>query len=121
MRINGKTFDIAAHNPSLRVYNCSVDVVRITTVTTSTGKAESRTTLATDWQGAIEWKSGAEKILFDKTTYFQDAVLLCRVIPGETVTTNDRIVYQGNDYEIVDVVDIDNLGRRLRIALRRVV
>lgn len=121
MRINDTTFDVIAHSPSLRIYNCLVDVVRITTVTTSTGRQEVRTALATNWQSSIKWKSGKEKVMFDKDTYFQDASVLMRVIPGETVTTKERIVYLDKDYEIVDVMDISNLGTRLLIAIRRVV
>lgn len=121
MRINDTTFDVMAHSPSLRIYNVTVGVERVTTVTTSTGKQELLVSLATNWPGAIKWKSGKEKVMFDKDTYFQDAVLTIRVIPGVTVITKDRIVFDDNTYEIVDIVDINNLGRRLSIAIRRVV
>ncbi len=121
MRFNDTTIEVDSHNPSLRVYNCAVDVVRPVRVTTSTGQAETTVVLATDWQCAITWKSGVEKILFDKDTYFQDAVLICRVIPGVVVKVSDRIVYRGDVFEIVDVRDISNLGRRYRIAIKRIV
>lgn len=120
MRINGTTINITAHSPSLQIYNCIVDVVRPVKVPTSTGIGESTTTLISNMECEIEWKREAEKILFDKETYFLDAVLLCRKVAGVTIKTSDRIVYQGDVFEIVGVIDIDNLGRLLRIAIRRI-
>lgn len=120
VRVNDTTIDVGAHSPSLQVYNCMVDVVRPVRVNTSTGQQETVVAIASNWLCAIRWKSGAEKILFDKKSYFLDAVLTCRVIPGETVKVTDRIVYLDDVFEIVDLMDINNLGRRLRIALRRV-
>lgn len=117
--VNSTTIRITHHSPSLQIYNCIVDVVRPVKVTTSTGISESTNVLATNWLCAIKWKMGSEKILFDKETYFLDAILTCRVIPGVTVETSDRIVYQGDVFEIVGIIDINNLGRRLRIAIRR--
>ncbi len=121
MRVNDTTIEVQSHSPSLRVYNCGVDVVRPVRTTTSTGQAETTVALATDWQCAIKWKSGAEKILFGKNSYFLDAVLICRVIPGVVVKVSDRIIYLGDAFEIVDVRDINNLGLRYKIALRRIV
>ena len=120
MRVNDLTIKVAAHSPSLQIYNCMVDVVRPVKVTTSTGVVESLTTLASNLMCAIKWKSGSEKILFNKESYFLDAVMTCRVIPGVVVKVSDRVVYQGNTFEIVDVISINNLGRRLSVALRRV-
>lgn len=119
MQINDTTISITGHTPRLQIYNCLVDVVRPVKVATSTGAVESTVTLATNLMCAIRWKMGSEKILFAKETHFLDAVLTCRVIAGVTVKTSDRIVYKGGVFEIVDVTDINNLGRRLRIALRR--
>ncbi len=120
MRINGTTIAITAHNPSLQIYNVVVDVVRPVRVTTSTGISESTSTLISNLPCAIEWKNENERILFDKETYFLDAVLTCRNVAGVTVKTSDRVVYRSDVFEIVGVIDIDNLGRRLRIALRRI-
>ena len=120
MRINATTISITGHNPALRIYNVVVDIIRIVKVVTSTGIQESTETLASNWSCAINWKMGSEKILFDKETYFQDAVLTCRVIGGVTITNTDRVVHEGNVFEIVGITDINNLGRRLKIALRRV-
>ena len=119
MRINDTTISIAGHNPGLKIYNVVVDIIRIVKVVTTTGVQESTETLASSWSCAIKWKMGSEKILFDKETYFLDAVLTCRVIGDVTVTTDDRIVHDGNVFEIVGLIDINNLGRRLKIAIRR--
>lgn len=120
VRINDTTIEIDAHSPSLQIYNCIVDVVRPVRVTTSTGRQESDDTLASNWPCAIKWKSGTEKVLFNKDTYFLDAILISRVIPGVTVKQSDRVIFDGDTFEIVDVRDVNNLHRRLRIALRRV-
>ena len=120
MRINGTTIDITAHSPSLRVYNVLVDVLRPVRVQTSTGAAENLEVIASNISGHIKWKSGNEKILFDKTTHLLDATLKCRVIPGVTIATTDRIRYNGDTFEIVDVVNVNNLGQLLSIDLRKI-
>ena len=120
MQINAKTFDVAGHNPALRIYNVAVDVVRINRVQTSTGPQESEVVLAGSVPGHIKWKRGREKVLFDKDTHLLDAALHCRMIPGVTVTTKDKIRYDGELYDIVDVINVRNLGVLLVIDLRKI-
>lgn len=118
--INGTTIAITGNSSALSIYNVVVDVVRPVSVTTSAGQEESTTALATNWMCAIIWKIGREKVLFDKTSHLLDAVMTCRVIPGVTVLRSDRVIHNDVSYDIVDVIDINNLGRRLKIVLRRV-
>lgn len=120
MQINSTTIDITGHNPSLQIYNCTVDVLRPVKVVISTGVAESYTTLVSNWACAIRWKTGRERIMFDKTSYFMDAELTCRVPGGVTIKTTDRVVYNSDVFEIVGLTDIQNLGRRLRISIKRI-
>lgn len=120
MKINGTEINITATTSALNIYNVIVDVVRPVSEITSTGREEELETLAENWLCSIKWKSGKEKILFDKTSHLLDAELICRVIPGETVKRSDQIIHNDISYDIVDVIDINNLGRRLKIVLRRV-
>ena len=120
MRINNTIIDVTAHNPALRIYNVVVDVLRPVKVVTSTGVAESTITLVSNLMCAIRWKSGSERILFDKITHYLDATLRCRRPAGVTLTTDDRIRHDSKDYEIVDIVDVNNLGRLLKMSIRKV-
>ena len=120
MRIGNTTIGVTAHSPALRIYNVVADFVRTVRVHTSTGPQESELVLASSVPAAIKWKRGREKVLFDKDTHLLDAAMRCRMIPGVTVTTKDRIRFNGDTYEIVDVVDVRNLHLLMAIDLRKV-
>lgn len=119
MQINDTTIAITQHNPALQVYNAFVDVIRLVRVVTSSGTQKSETVIVSNMPCAIRWRSGKERILFNKTTYFRDATLRCRV-QAETITTNDIIRHNGLDYEIVSAIDVRNLHKLLVIDIRRV-
>ena len=120
MRINRTTIGVTAHSPALRIYNVVVDVIRIVKVITSTGEQVSEVVLAGSVPAGIKWKRGSEKVMFDKDTHWLDATLRCRAIAGVTVTDKDMIKFAGESYEIVDVVDVRNLGRLLKIDIRKI-
>ena len=120
MRINNTTIEIDAHSPALKIYNVVVDIVRPVKVRTSTGPAESELVLAGGIAAHIKWRRGGEKVMFDKDTHLLDATLHCRVIAGTTIKTTDRVKYNGDTYEIVDVVNVNNLNRLLSIDLKKV-
>ncbi len=119
MQINRTTIDITAHNPALQIYNVVVDVIRLVKVPGSTGIDETEVVLVSGLQAHIRWRTGRERILFDKTTWFRDATLKCRV-QAVTITTHDRIRHNGLDFEIVSLIDVNNLGRRLLMDIRRI-
>jgi len=104
----------------LQVYNCLVNVVRVARTNTAAGLTEVPTNIVTNMLCRIRWRSGSERILFDKTTYFRDATLHCRVPAGVTITNKDRINYKGELFEIIDIQDFRNLGRLLSIELKRI-
>lgn len=119
MQINNTTIAITSHSPSLQIYNVVVDVIRLTRISTSTGIQESKETIVSNMLCSIRWRTGSERILFDKMSYFRDATLRCRS-QGKTITKADRIRHGGLDYEIVSVIDVNNLGQLLMIDIRRV-
>lgn len=105
---------------ALQVYNCLVDVVRVVKVNGSEGMTETSTTIVTSMPCTIEWKTGRERVLFDKDTYMLDAVLRCRKPAGVTIVATDRIVFNGETYEIIGrPVDVRNLGILLSINIKR--
>jgi len=66
----------------------------------------------------INWKKGMEKIIFDKNSYFRDAVIYCAVVD---VTNQDIIEYKGTQYEVVSVANPDEVNRYMIIEMRLVV
>jgi len=102
------------------IYNIVVDVIRMTKVTSGTGTTETPVTIVSNMLCSIKWKSGGEKILFNKETHYLDAVLRCRKPPGVTIVKTDKIKYNGEMYEIVDMYDFNNLGTLLVIAINKV-
>ena len=105
---------------SVAVYNVTVDVIRNTVVVGARGNANTPVTIVNDMPCTIKWTSGREKMLFNKKTHLLDAVLRCRVPAGVTIVVSDIIEYDSKQYEIVDVVDFNNLGKILVIGLRKV-
>jgi len=117
LRAGSESIEVSDHTNALAVYNVLVDVIRLTNTNTALGHTESEDTLFSNMPCAIRWKSGSEKILFNKSTHYLDAVLRCR---KRDITTKDRIRLDGSDYEIVDLYDYNNLGRLLVIGLRKI-
>ena len=105
---------------SVAVYNITVDVIRNTVVVGARGNAKTPVVIVNDMPCTIKWTTGREKMLFKKKTHFLDAVLRCRVPAGVTIVNTDIIEYNSKQYEIVDVVDFNNLGKILVIGLRKV-
>lgn len=99
-------------------YNIKVDVLRIIRASDGIGGwSEGETVLHSNLPCRIVWRRGSEKIFFDKTTHFLDARLYCKVID---ITTKDRIKYNNDVFEIVDVSNPDNLNRFLSIDIKRI-
>ncbi len=104
---------------SVAVYNILCNVVRDTKANSSEGVGLTPVVKVTDMPGHIKWLSGREKILFNKKTHLLDAILHCQVPAGFTIVNTDRIYYNGEYYDIVDVRDFNNLGVLLEIAIRK--
>ncbi len=119
MQVNDLVFEEQFQNSTLRPYNCLVDIVRAETVETGIGQKEVLTTLISGVACTIRWKSGMEKIMSNKTTYYLDATLSCRQQAAD-ITTNDRVLFNGDYFEILDVRDFHNLNKVLSIDIRRI-
>lgn len=119
IQVNSTTITAAGTTNSLQVYNCLVDVVRIAKTSTARGVTEVPTNILTNMPARIRWTGGRERLQFDKQTHYRDATLHCRK-GGVTITTKDRIKYNDEMFEIVDVQDFRNLGKLLKIGLKRI-
>ncbi len=97
-----------------------VDVVRMDKTNTGLGATETPQTIVANMPCSIKWLQGKEKILFDKETHFMDGVLKCRKPTGATIKTTDKILYNTEYYEIVDLIDVNNLGVLLTITIKKV-
>ena len=117
INVNSTIIKASGTSNRLKVYNCLVDVMRDTKTSGGMGTGRTPVTLHSDMLCAIKWKSGGEKILFNKETHYLDAIMRCRKVD---ITTKDKIEYKGKTYRIVDLYDYNNLGKRLVIALRKV-
>ena len=102
------------------VYNLTVNVIRDDVVSDENGTSRTPVTLVNLMPCAIRWLSGKEKLLFNKDTHVLDGLLSCRVPVGVTIVQSDKIVYNEETYEIVDIQNVNNLGVLLRIAIRKV-
>jgi hypothetical protein len=65
----------------------------------------------------FNWKNGAEKVVFDKDTYYRDGKMYCIVVD---ITTEDRVQYGAVTYEIVDVNNTDEVGKFLVLTIKLV-
>ena len=117
--VGSSEIDISSHTNSLQVYNVAVDVISIAYTNTALGTTEVETTVHTSLPCTIKWKSGKEKILFDKKTHMLDAIMRCRVVVP-AITSKNRIKYNSEYYDIVDIYDFNNLGTLYVIGLKKV-
>ena len=98
------------------LFNKRVNILRVTkTAGALGGWTEVKTVLHLNLPCRINWKRGQEKIFNSKGTYFRDAKLYCFVVD---VTVKDIVLYNGTEYEIVDVNDVDELGKYLVLDLK---
>ena len=98
------------------LFNCKVDIVRFTKVQDSMGGwSEAEGMLYQSLPCRINWSRGAEKIQFDKNTYYRDGKLYCHSID---VTVKDRVKYNGITYDIVDVNNVDEMNRYLILDIK---
>ena len=118
--VGDTNFDMTSVVNSISSYNVTVDVIRITKVNGALGISETDVDIVNDLPCDIKWKTGREKILFDKETHLLDAVLHCQKPAGVDIVNTDKISYNSEDYEIVDVVDVNNLGVLLVIGIKKI-
>ncbi len=117
LNINGTKIQVDSCSESPAVYNVLVDVVRITKTNTSGGMTEAEAVAVNDMPAHIKWLNSTTKMLFNKQTWVLDAVMNCRTAD---ILITDRIRYNGDDFEIMDIMDFNNLGTLMRVALKRV-
>lgn len=98
-------------------FNAKVNILRITSTVGAMGQTEVANVLHNNLPCRINWKSGAQRISFDKETYFRDGILFCKVID---VTVKDRVQYGSRIYEIVDVGNPDERSRRMVLSIKLV-
>lgn len=98
-------------------YNAKVDILRITSTPGAMGQTEVANVLHNNLPCRINWKSGSQRIQFDKDTYYRDGVLYCRVVD---ITTKDRVQYSSTIYQIVDVSNVDERSKFLVITIKLV-
>ncbi len=99
-----------------QLFNSKVDITSVTRIRDGKGGySEAEVVIYSDLPCRINWSKGAEKIQFNKDTYYRDAKLYCRVI---SVTVNHRVKYDGTEYEIVNVSNVDNVDKYMIIEMR---
>ena len=100
------------------LYNVTVDVLRMTNTSDDMGGwTEVEVILHNDLKCRINWVRGSEKVMFDRDTWFRDAKMYCGVVD---ILTKDRVLYNGNTYEVVNVSNVDNMDRYMVVDLRLV-
>ena len=99
------------------LFNVKVNILRITNTPSAMGQTEVVNVSHHNLPCRINWKSGSQKIFFDKDTYFRDAKLYCNVVD---VTVKDRVQYGTRTYQIVDVNNPHEMNRFLILTLKLV-
>ena len=115
--INGTTIAVDSVTENPAVYNVLVDVIRLAKTNTSGGLSEVEDVAVNDMPAHIKWLSSTTKMLFNKQTWMLDAILNCRIAD---ILITDRIRYNAEDFEIVDIIDVRNLGVLMKVALKRI-
>lgn len=116
---NDTDIDVSYNEPSISAYNLTADVIRMTETITAHGQTEVAVTLVNLMPCSIDWKNITEKTKFNKQTLYIDGILNCRK-PSDTILPSDKIYYNSEYYEIAGIMDVNNLGVLLQIAIRKV-
>lgn len=117
LNINGTIIEVDSVTENPSVYNVTVDVIRITKTNTSGGLSEAEAVAVNNLAAHIKWLSSTTKMLFNKQTWVLDAIMNCRTAD---ILITDRIRYNGDDFEVQDIIDVNNLGKLMKVALKRV-
>ncbi len=117
--IGGVEIDATSSSMGVDVYNLTADVIRVTKTRTSRGQTEVPVTVVSGLPCDILWLKGKEMIKFNKDTHTLDGILKCRVPSGVNILVSDRILYNGDTYEITNIYDVRNLGVLLEIAIKK--
>lgn len=64
----------------------------------------------------IKWSQGQEKVMFGKDNWFRDAKVYCPVLD---ITVEDRLVYNAQEYDIVDVANPGEADRFMVLQIKR--
>jgi head-tail adaptor len=70
----------------------------------------------TDVPCRIAWSQGQEKIMVGKDSWFRDAKVYCAV---RDITTQDKLIYKDQEYDIVDVANPGEAGRFMVLSIKR--
>lgn len=95
-------------------YNIKVNVIQVTRTNDGLGGTEALTTRISNLPGKWEWTSGTERLIYGKTGKVKEATFFCNVV---TIDQNDRITYNGKTYEILNIFNVDERNKYLKIDL----
>ena len=97
------------------LFTKKIAVVQVTKTNTALGGTEKIETILVDVPCRIVQPKGIEEVRFGKIVRVVDLNLYCAV---ETIVQSDRITYDGNTYEILNINAIEHSsGSFLKISL----
>ena len=117
IQVGDRSLDVTYDTCSVSQYNLTCDVIRMTRTNTSLGYTNTSVTVADSMLCSIEWNRGTVSNKNSKETTKIDGILRCRK-PCE-ILTSDKVYYNEKYYEIVYVLDVNNLGVLLEIGIKR--
>lgn len=95
-------------------YRTKVNVIKVTTTNDALGGSETLTTRISNLPGKWQWATGTERLIYGKTGKVKEATFFCSVV---TIEQTDRITYAGKTYEILNIFNVDELNKYLKIDL----
>lgn len=97
-------------------YNLKIDILCISRESDGMGGwTEAPAIIHQDVPCRINWSRGSEKIFFDKNTYFRDGKVYCGVINADV---KNIVQYNGVNYEIVNISNVDEMNRYMILEIR---
>lgn len=90
-----------------------MNIVRASTTDDGIGGKSlvDETPVHSDLPCRINWSRGREKLMFGKNDYLRDAKVYCRVVSD--VLVSDVVVIKSVRYNIVGIVDIDEVNKQM--------
>ena len=101
------------------LFNIKVNILRPVLTNDGIGYTDTPTTLHSDVSGRLNWVRAYERyIVGDKQKYYRDARFYCG--PLNDVKVTDRLQYGIIIFEIVGIIDFDEVHKYMALDIKRI-
>jgi len=95
-------------------FRTKVDIISVVSTVIGLGATEVPTTFLSDLPCKWEWATGSEGKIYGKMGKLFAATMYCSI---QDITQDMRVTYDGKTYEILNIINVNEIDRYLKIDL----